>query len=44
LSNAVRTTEAAFRELLDIDGNQEAGILPMKRVSATEEAPELVNA
>ncbi len=43
LSNAVRTIEAAFRELLDIDGNQEAGILPMK-VPATEEAPELVNA
>ena len=44
LSNAVRTIEAAFRELLDIDGNHEAGILPMK-VAATEEvAPELVNA
>ncbi len=42
LSNAVRTIEAAFRELLDIDGNEEAGILPMK-VPVTEEAPELVN-
>jgi len=42
LSNAVRTIEAAFRELLDIDGNQEAGILPM-RVAAEEEVPELVN-
>jgi hypothetical protein len=41
LSNAVRTIEAAFRELLDIDGSQEAGILPMK-VQAPEEAPELV--
>ena len=41
LSNAVRTIEGTFRELLDIDGNQEAGILPMK-VEATEEAPELV--
>ena len=30
LSNAVRTIEGAFRELLDIDGDQEAGILPMK--------------
>jgi hypothetical protein len=43
LSNAVRTIEAAFREVLDIDGNQDAGILPMK-VQATEETPELVNA
>ena len=42
LSNAVRTIEAAFRELLDIDGNQEAGILPM-RVPATEEVLETVN-
>ena len=41
LSNAVRTIQAAFSELLDVDGNQEAGILPMK-VPATEEAPELV--
>jgi hypothetical protein len=43
LSNAVRTTEAAFREVLDIDGDQEAGILPMK-VQATEEVTELVTA
>lgn len=43
LSNAVRTIEAAFRELLDIDGDQEAGILPMK-ASAIEEAPEPVTA
>jgi hypothetical protein len=43
LSNAVRTIEAAFREVLDIDGNQEAGILPMK-VSAPEETPEVLNA
>jgi hypothetical protein len=43
LSNAVRTIEAAFREVLDVDGNQEAGILPMK-VQAPEEAPDLVNA
>ena len=37
LSNAMRTIEATFREILDIDGNQEAGILPM-RVAAKEEA------
>jgi hypothetical protein len=43
LSNAVRTIEAAFREVLDIDGDRQAGILPV-RVAATEEAPELVNA
>ena len=30
MSNAVRTIESTFRELLHIDGNQEAGILPMK--------------
>ena len=40
LSNAVRMIEAAFRELLDIDGNQEAGILPVK-VPDAEAAPEL---
>ena len=42
LSNAVRTIEGAFRELLNIDGNQEAGILPM-RVPATDEVLETVN-
>jgi hypothetical protein len=42
LSNAVRTMDAAFREVLDIDGNQEAGILPMK-ASAPEPTPELAN-
>jgi hypothetical protein len=42
LSNAVRTMEAAFREVLDLEGNQEAGILPM-RVATPEEEPELVN-
>jgi len=41
LSNGVRTIEAAFREILDVDGDQEAGILPMK-VQATEETPELL--
>jgi hypothetical protein len=43
LSNAVRTIEAAFRELLNIEGNQEAGILPM-RVAQKEEVLETVNA
>jgi hypothetical protein len=43
LSNAVRTIEAAFRELLNIDGNQEAGLLPM-RVPEKEEVLEPVNA
>jgi hypothetical protein len=43
LSTGVRTIEAAFRELLDIDGNQEAGILPM-RLSVKEEEPEPVKA
>jgi hypothetical protein len=42
LSNAVRTIEAAFRELLDLDGNQEGGILPVK-VPAQEEVRELVH-
>jgi hypothetical protein len=43
LSNAVRTIDAAFRELLDIDGNQEVGILQMK-LPATEKTPEPVTA
>jgi len=43
MSNAVRTIEGTFRELLDIEGSQEAGILPM-RVPVAEEAPELVKA
>jgi len=43
MSNAVRTIEAMFREVLDIDGNQEAGILPMQ-VAAHEAVEELVNA
>ena len=30
LSNAVRTIEGTFREVLDIEGSQEAGILPMQ--------------
>lgn len=43
MSNAVRTIEGAFRELLDLDGNQEAGILPMQ-VPASEAKEELVSA
>lgn len=43
MSNAVRTIEATFRELLDIDGNQEAGILPMQ-LRVQEAAQEVVNA
>ncbi len=42
LSNAVRTIESAFRELLHLDGNQEGGILPMK-VPTREEVLEPVN-
>jgi hypothetical protein len=38
-----QTIEATFRELLDIDGNQEAGILPMQ-VPANETKLEVVNA
>ena len=43
MSNAVRMIEAAFRELLGIDGTQQAGILPM-RVSADDKVLEFVNA
>jgi len=43
LSNAVRTMESAFRELLELDGNQQAGVLPM-RSPQSEEIPELVKA
>ena len=39
LTNGVRTIEAAFRDLLDIDGNQQAGILPM-RIAPKEEPSE----
>ncbi len=35
MSNGVRMIEAAFRELLDLDGNQEAGILPMPVATPT---------
>jgi hypothetical protein len=42
LTNAVRTVGTAFREVLNIDGNQEAGILPV-RVPSKEELLETVN-
>jgi hypothetical protein len=43
MSNAVRTIEGTFREILDIDGDEEAGIVPV-RVTSKEEAAELVSA
>jgi hypothetical protein len=43
MSNAVRTIEATFGEVLDIDEDEQAGILPM-RVPVNEEVLELVNA
>jgi hypothetical protein len=41
LSNAVRTIEGVFREILDVDASQGAGILPMQGQAETE-APEPV--
>lgn len=41
LGNAVRTIESSFREILDLDGKEEAGILPVQ-VAQTEEEAELV--
>jgi hypothetical protein len=43
MSNAVRTIEGTFREILDIDGKEVAGIAPV-RVAASEETAELVSA
>jgi hypothetical protein len=43
MSNAVRTIEATFRQLLDLDADQAAGILPMQ-VAAPETVEELVTA
>ena len=34
MSNAVRTVESTFRELLELEGKEEAGILPMKLAPA----------
>ena len=42
LSNGVRTVESAFREVLDLDGDQEGGIVPMK-IAAPEETADLVS-
>ncbi len=39
LSNAVRTIEDSFREVLELDGDQPAGIIPMQISSGAEEAP-----
>jgi hypothetical protein len=38
MSNAVRTVEMSFRELLGLEGNEEGGILPMQ-VPAAEAVP-----
>ncbi|MGJ5814364.1 hypothetical protein [Paludibaculum fermentans] len=43
LGNAVRTIEGAFREVLDVDGDQEGGIVPMQ-VPEKVEAGEPVSA
>jgi hypothetical protein len=43
MSNAVRTMEGTFREILDIDGKEVAGIVPV-RIAASEETAELVSA
>ena len=43
MSNGVRMIEASFREILDLDANQEAGILPMQ-VAPMEAAQEAVSA
>jgi hypothetical protein len=40
MSNAVRTIEGSFRELLNLDGNEAGGILPM-RAEVAEEEPAL---
>lgn len=43
MSNAVRTIEASFREILNLDGNEAGGILPM-RAPVEEEELELQSA
>jgi hypothetical protein len=43
MSNAVRTMEASFREILELDGNEAGGILPM-RTLVEEEEPALQSA
>jgi hypothetical protein len=43
MSNAVRTIEASFREILDINGDEKVGILPMQ-ASSNDAVLELNNA
>jgi hypothetical protein len=43
MSNGVRTIEASFREVLELDGNEAGGILPM-RAPVEEEELELQSA
>jgi hypothetical protein len=43
MSSAVRMIEASFREVLELDGDEKAGILPMQAAS-NDEALELSNA
>jgi hypothetical protein len=40
MSNALRTVEGSFREILEVNGDEKAGILPMQ-MAATEELVEL---
>jgi hypothetical protein len=44
MSNAVRTIEGTFREILDIDGSDEAGIAPMRFPAGGEESAEAATA
>lgn len=39
LSNAVRTIEEAFREVLELSGSEQAGIVPMQLSGGPEDAP-----
>lgn len=41
LNNAVRILESSFREILDLDGGEQGGILPMRAASSKEELLEL---
>ena len=44
MSNAVRTIEGTFRDILEIDGDQPAGILPMQVKAKDEVTQEVVSA
>lgn len=37
MSNAVRTIEGSFREILELDGTERGGVLPMQMASSEEE-------